>query len=99
MKLTKVRLVKLTRVQLSKLGYQEMKDSVTGANGLFVRSLGDGFYLSLGFVISNYYESKFTAAYYLSQSTRWSSWWNDIPVESYRRPGDFLEKEYFAPRF
>lgn len=90
MKLNKKKLIEKTNKRLKELGYYLLTDSITGADGLFIKVLRDGFFLSLGFTISKFYESRFTASYYLSKSTRWSSIWGDIPKESYVRIGKFL---------
>jgi hypothetical protein len=93
MKLTKNKLLKITKEVLMKLGYQEIKDTQTGANGLFAKLLEDNYFLTLGLVLSNYFDTRFTASYYLSKTTRWGSMWGDIPRESYKRIGSFLTKE------
>jgi hypothetical protein len=92
MKLAKATLIKSTTEGLAQLGYQLVKDTVTGAAGLFIKQVKDDYFLSLGFTISRYYESRFTVSYYLSKTTRWSAYWMDIPRESYERPGKFLTK-------
>jgi hypothetical protein len=93
MKLSKKQLIKSTKNSLCKLGYYEIPDSITGANGLFIKSLSNGFFLTLGLEISQFYKSKFTASFYLSKTTRWGSSWGDIPDRSYERIGFFLTKE------
>ena len=93
MKLKKAILLKETRPQLVKLGYTEVKDSLTGAHGLFIKVLEDGFYLTLGLEMSSFYDTRFTASFYLSKTTRWASSWGDIPYSSYERIGVFLTKE------
>ncbi len=93
MKLTKSKLLKATNEELLKLGYLQIKDTLTGANGLFIKVIDDVYFLSLGLTISNYYDSRFTASFYLSKSIRWSSIWGDIPQESYERVGSFLTKK------
>jgi hypothetical protein len=90
MKLTKIKLLKLIKKNLEEFGYKEIKDTLTGANGLFIKPINNSFFLSLGLTISNYYESRFTASFYLSKTTRWSSIWGDIPNEAYERVGSFL---------
>jgi hypothetical protein len=92
MKLTKAKLIKSATEGLEQLGYQLVKDTVTGAAGLFIKQVKNDYFLSLGFTISRYYESRFTVSYYLSKTTRWSAYWMDIPRESYERPGKFLTK-------
>lgn len=89
-KLSQTKLVKSTRNNLLELGFQELKDTISGASGLFAKHLHDDFFLTLGLTISNYYDSRFTASFYLSKTIRWSSVWDDIPLESYRRIGRFL---------
>lgn len=84
---------KLINKELSNLGYRHVNRTSTGANELFIKVLQDNFFLCLGIINSTIYHSRFTASYYLSKSTRWSSVWGDIPKESYKRIGDFLTKE------
>ena len=93
MKLTKLKLINLTKEELMKLGYQYVKDTLTGANGLFIKKVEPRYFLTLGLTISRYYDTQFTASFYLSKCTRWSSVWGDIPRESYERVGYFLSSE------
>ena len=93
MKLTKAKLINATRDELIEMGYREVKDTVSGANGLFIKPIPEGFFLSLGLTISKFYDTRFTASLYLSKTTRWGSSWGDIPYESYRRVGRFLTKD------
>lgn len=93
MKLKKDSLVKKTIDHLSKSGFYFFKDSITPADGLFVKPLKDNFFLSLGFTISRYYNSQFNASFYLSKVTRWGSMWGDIPKESFKRIGEFLSPD------
>lgn len=90
MKLTKAKLISLLKPDLEKLGFIQIKDTITGSQGLFVKKLHKDFYLTLGLIIHRYYDSAFTGAFYLSKTTRWSSIWGDIPKESYKRPGYLL---------
>ncbi|MFT3824225.1 MAG: hypothetical protein QM731_09905 [Chitinophagaceae bacterium] len=105
MKLTKMKLLAIVRDGIRKQGYVEVKDSLTGSQGLFIKQLEGGLYLSLGLTLSNLFNSVFTGTYYLSKTTRWGAIWGDIPRESYRRIGNFLfpderrkllEKEYWG---
>lgn len=93
MKLSKVTLVKKTSDELNKLGYHEMKDKFIVADGLFAKILENGMFLTLGFTVSNFYEARFTASYYLSKTTTWGALWGDIPKTSYKRVGHYLSKE------
>jgi len=93
MKLIKSRLIKITKKGLEDLGYQEFRDSITPAQGLFIKSIKNHFYLSLGLTISKYYEGLFTASFYLSKVTTWATVGSDIPNDSYQRVGSFLLKE------
>lgn len=90
MKITKGILIKQMKSGLEKLGYMEFKDSILGTQGLFVKRLPNGLFISLGLIIHRYFENAYTGAFYLSKTTRWSSVWGDIPKESYKRPGHFL---------
>jgi hypothetical protein len=93
MKLTKNKLIRITKNGLRKFGYIEVRDTITGAQGLYVKLVNDNFFLSVGLTISKYYDSMFTASFYLSKTTTWSAVWGDIPESSYRRIGRFLLKE------
>ncbi len=94
MKLTKAKLLQETRDGLIKLGYKEVKDNISSADGLFIKPIAPGFFLTLGFTKSRFYDSRFTADFYLSKITIWSAMWGDIPRKSSERIGVFLtEKE------
>lgn len=93
MKLTKQKLLQITRDRLIECGYLEIENTFFGADGLFIKRVSDEFFLTLGLIISRYYDSKFTASYYLSKTTRWGSIWGDIPKESYKRVGYFLNNQ------
>ncbi|OKS87276.1 hypothetical protein [Mucilaginibacter polytrichastri] len=93
MKLTKNQLIKATKAEIEILNYREVKDTITGAQGLYIKSIDKNLYLTLGLTISKYYESKFTRAFYLSKLTSWSMFGGDIPKESYQRVGRFLTIE------
>lgn len=93
MKLTKAKLIKETKDELNKLGYIQLKDTNGVSDGLYAKIIGDDFFLTLGLVISRYYDAKFTASFYLSKTTIWSAMWGDIPKDSYKRVGSFLTKE------
>jgi len=84
MKLTKSQLIRLARIGLEELGYQQVRDTITAAQGLYIKAFQNGFYLTLGLTISRYYESKFTASFYLSKSIIWAAFWGDIPKNSYQ---------------
>ena len=93
MKLTKQKLIQHTGDELTKLGYREFNDTITGAYGLFVKRITPNFFLTLGFTKSRFYDSRFTADFYLSKTTIWSAIWGDIPRQSFERVGSFLTKE------
>lgn len=93
MKLTKAKLIKLVKPGLEKLGFTEFKETTEGTQGLFIKKLENGLYLTLGLIIHRYYDDAFTGAFYLSKTTRWSSVWGDIPNDSYKRPGHLLTEE------
>ena len=44
MKLTKAKLINATRDELIEMGYREVKDTVSGANGLFIKPIPEGFF-------------------------------------------------------
>ncbi len=75
---------------LEKLGFTEFNDSKGGWKGVFCKKLENGFYLTLGLTIHRYYNSAFTADYYLSKTTTIGATWGDIPNESYKRPSFLL---------
>lgn len=93
MKLTKYRLLKVVRNDLMDLGFIEIKTTSVGTDGLFIKKKDLGYYLMLGLTISRFYDSSFTASFYVSRSTRYGSVWGDIPPESYKRIGHFLTRE------
>ncbi len=101
MKLTKQKLIQLTEKQLSSLGYQYVVDTITMAQGLYLKRTIDSLILSLGLTISKYYDSMFTASYYLSSTANWAAVWGDIPNRSYLRIGHFLtqlEREFLLDK-
>ncbi len=93
MKLTKAKLIAKLKAPLEKLGYIFFKESISSAQGFFSKKLDNGFYLTLGLTISRYMESNFTGNFYYSKTTRWSAVWDDIPEESYVRPGFLMSTE------
>ena len=93
MKLTKANLIKEVRDGLIKLSYKEFKDSITGADGLFIKRIDHDFFLTIGMNKSRLYDWGFTAELYLSKCTIWGAVWGDIPGGSYVRVGTFLTKE------
>jgi len=93
MKLTKAKLIKEVKDGLIRLGYKEFKDSITGADGLFIKRIDRDFFLTLGMNKSRIYDSRFTAELYLSKTTIWGATWGDIPNDSYVRVGTYLTKE------
>ena len=103
MRLTKNRLINLVKDGLILFGYQHFADTLTGGQGLFVKKVKDDYFLTLGLEISRYYESMFSASYYLSKTTRWSSVWGDIPRECFERVGALLHqderKEFLAEEY
>lgn len=92
MKLTKNKLIYLVKDELEKLGFTYITDSLTGAQGLFAKNVKGKYYITLGLEISRYYDSMFSASYYLSKTTRWSSVWGDIPRDSFERVGVLLQR-------
>ncbi|WP_184551106.1 hypothetical protein [Mucilaginibacter sp. FT3.2] len=93
MKLTKQKLIALSKKDLSSLGYQYVTDSITAAQGLYIKKVDDSLFLSLGLTISRHFDNIFTASYYLSKTTTWAAVWGDMPNESYVRIGHFLTQE------
>lgn len=93
MKLTKVKLIQAIKPGLEKLGYLYLKDSISGAQGLFGKKITNEMYLTLGLTIHRFYDDAFTGSFYLSKTTEWAACYGDIPKECYKRPGYFLSKE------
>jgi hypothetical protein len=93
MKLTKAKLIKKVKQRLEATGFTEFKDTIGISQGLFIKKLKDNFYLSLGLNISRFSDSLFTSDFYLSQMTRFSSLWGDIPSGCYERICKFLNQE------
>lgn len=93
MKLTKAKLIAKVKAPLAKLGYIFFQEPISSAQGFFSKKLDNGFYLTLGLTISRYMESNFTGTFYYSKTTRWSAVWDDIPEESYERPGSLMSIE------
>ena len=93
MKLTKQKLIALTKNGLGLLGYQYVIDSITGAQGLYIKKTSESLFLSLGLTIDRHYYNMFTGSFYLSTTTIWAATWGDIPNESYARIGRFLSHE------
>ncbi|SCW65912.1 hypothetical protein [Mucilaginibacter sp. NFR10] len=91
--MTKDKLIRLTKEQLRTLGYKFIKDSLTGAQGLFLKQVNDKYFVMLGLTISKNYPEMFTASFYLSKITIWGALWGDIPCESYERISKFLNIE------
>jgi hypothetical protein len=91
-KLTKAKLIKAVRPGLEKLGYVFLKDSITGAQGLFGKKLPNGLYLTLALTIHRFYDDAFTADFELSKTAEVFG----IPSVSRKRPGYLLTKEELA---
>ncbi len=77
MKLTKAKLIAKVKAPLEKLGYIFFKEPISSAQGF----------------ISRYMQNSFTGSFYYSKTTRWASVWEDIPEESYVRPGFLMSTE------
>ena len=92
LKLTKAKLIKAVRPGLEKLGYVFLKDSITGAQGLFGKKLPNGLYLTLAMTIHRLYDDAFTADFELSKTASVFG----IPGVSRKRPGYLLTKEELA---
>lgn len=100
MRLNKLNLNKVVKTELVNLGFCEVKDSTTGAQGLYIKYLENNLFLTLGLIISRFEKNEFTASFYLSKTTRWGSIWGDIPLNSYIRINHLLninqKKNYFS---
>ena len=82
--------LKIIRQNLSDNHFVEFDGRFDGAKVLFVKGVREDFFLSIGITYSNLIPYHFTCDFYLSQTTRWSALWGDMPHESYERPGKFL---------
>ncbi|SHL26521.1 hypothetical protein [Xylanibacter ruminicola] len=95
MKLTKSKLINLLKPGMEDLGFHWFKDSITGAQGLFVKKVDNTLYLTIGLNIHRYYNDAFTADLYLSRTTTIYSTWGDIPKDCIKRPEELLlDSEY-----
>jgi len=93
MRITKKKLIIITKAGIENLGYKEIQDTITVAQGLYIKLIENGLYLSIGLTISRYHDSMFTASFYLSKTTNWATYGGDIPKQSYQRVGHLLTKE------
>ena len=93
MKLSKVKLIKLLKPGIEKLGFIEFKDSITGAQGLFCKKIKSDFYLTLALSIHRYYDSAFVGEFTFSRCTIPYLSWGDIPKEMNIRLGHLLTDE------
>lgn len=94
MKLTKAKLIKVVRPELEALGYTFLKDTISGAQGLFGKKIDSDMYLMLGLTIHRFYDDRFTGDFYLSTNTLIYAGWGDIPfMECCRRPGYLLAED------
>ena len=96
MKLTKKELIKAITPGLESLGYVWFKDSISGFQGLYIKDVGSGLYMTLGLTISRY-ENEFTGDFYYSTTTNIGCVWGDIPLECYKRPGFLMTDEELSP--
>lgn len=92
LKLTKAKLIKAVRPGLEKLGYVFLKDSITGAQGLFGKKLPNGLFLTLALTIGRLYDDAFTGDFELSKTARVFG----IPGITRKKPGYLLTKEELA---
>lgn len=78
------------RQDLESLAYKFFEDAKS--DGLFCKQKGEGNYLSLGLTIHRFYDTMFTADFYLALCTRWGTTWGNIPKDSCERSGIFLDR-------
>jgi len=93
MKLTRKKLINTVKSNLEKLGFKEFKVSKGDWQGFFCKKLQNGLYLTIGLTIHRYYESAYTADYYLSKTTTIGAIWGDIPKKAYERPSFLLNED------
>jgi len=77
---------------MENLGFQWFKDSISGAEGLYVKKINKTLYLTVGMTIHRYYDDAFTADLYLSKNTTIYCTWNDIPNDCIKRPNELLQE-------
>lgn len=93
MKLTKKKLISIVKKRLEKIGFTYFQDSIFQTQGTFIIKLNEKLFLTLTLTIHRYYDSLFSADYYLSPTTRSASVWGDIPCDSYERVSFVLTNE------
>lgn len=93
MKLTKKKLISIVKRRLETIGFTCFQDSISQTQGTFIIKLKDNMFLTLSLTIHRYYDSLFSADYYLSPTTRSASVWGDIPCDSYERVSFVLTDE------
>lgn len=91
MRLNNKQLLKLVTPSFQSLGFTFFKGK-RGYFDLFIKKSYD-LYLSVCMNRDRFYDDRFTADMYLSPTTRFASWWGDIPKRCYTRPGYYLTDE------
>ena len=92
MKLKKAKLISILKQDLESLGFVYFRDSSPLFQGTFYMKVEGDMFLALCLVINRFYDSLFTASYYLSPTTCVGATWGDIPKDSYESLGIFLQK-------
>ncbi len=90
MKLSKAKLIKLTKPGLVRLGFKEFKDTKSGAQGLFCKKINSEYYLTLALTIHRYYYSAFVGEFTFSKCTTPYLDWGDMPKGMNIRLGHLL---------
>lgn len=96
MKLKKAKLISILKQDLESLGFVYFRDSSPLFQGTFYMKVEGDMFLALCLVINRFYDSLFTASYYLSPTTCVGATWGDIPKDSYERPGYILTENEFV---
>lgn len=78
MKITKAKLNKCLREPLEKKGYLFFSDGILGSQGLYVKKIDD-YFVTLGLLISGFYDYKFSADIYISTNPNWNFLGKGIP--------------------
>ena len=95
MKLSKKKLISILKQDIESLGFTYFRDSSPHDQGTFFMKVEGDMFLALSLVIHRFYDSMFTASYYLSPTTYVGATWGDIPKDSYQRPGYILTENEF----
>ncbi len=92
MEVTRKQLFKKLIPFFEKMGYTYFKDTISAANGLFVKKIDEKIYVCIGIDTSNLYENAFDCNYYMGQSLTYALLYDGIR-DAYLRSWQLLSKE------